>query len=167
MDTIFIPQLAKAPERTEVQQFKEFLSDLETLTPVQGVLKVTHQGNYLEVLGQAETIITLACDRCLQHYNYRLSFDVSELIWLEDEPNPVELPQEQEVSTEDLIETLSPQGYFHPQEWVYQQLCLATPYRALCDATCQGIPTTNNGSQEPMVDQRWAKLAALKQQSSK
>ena len=36
MDAIYIPQLTKAPERTEEIQVNEFLPGLETLTPVRG-----------------------------------------------------------------------------------------------------------------------------------
>jgi uncharacterized protein len=84
MEAIYIPQLAKAPEQTEYIQVKEYFSALETLTPIQGNLRVVHRGNYLEVSAHAETIVTLSCDRCLQQYNHRLSIDPVELIWLEE-----------------------------------------------------------------------------------
>jgi uncharacterized protein len=162
MDAIHIPQLIKAPERTESLQFKEFLSDLDTLIPVQGGLQVTHQVNYLEVSGQAETIVTLTCDRCLQQYNHRLTFKTSEFIWLEAPVNPAELPPEREVLTEELVETLPPHGDFQPDNWVYEQLCLALPYRQLCDSQCPGIAVSDQKAGQPLVDQRWASLAALK-----
>ena len=43
MDAIYIPQLTKAPQQTEVIDFNEAIPGLETLTPVQGQLRVTHQ----------------------------------------------------------------------------------------------------------------------------
>jgi uncharacterized protein len=55
MDAIYIPQLTKAPQQTEVLDFNEAIPGLETLTPVQGQLRVTHQGSYLEVSANAET----------------------------------------------------------------------------------------------------------------
>jgi len=64
MEPIYIPQLTTAPERTEEIQFEEFFSEFETLSPVKGTLVVKHQGNYLEVFAQAETIVTLNCNRC-------------------------------------------------------------------------------------------------------
>lgn len=166
MEAIYIPQLAKAPEQTERLTVREHLPDLETLTPVQGLLRVTHNGTYLEVAAQAETIVTLTCDRCLQQYNYRLQADATELIWLEepaDDPETV-LP-EREVALEELVEAVSPQGHFHPDTWLYEQLCLALPQRQLCDQQCQGIPLENNpaAAAQP-VDSRWASLEALKRQ---
>lgn len=50
------------------------LEDLESLTPVRGWLSVRHGEPVLEVEGEAETIVTLCCDRCLSTYNHTLHF---------------------------------------------------------------------------------------------
>ncbi|MEB3339051.1 MAG: YceD family protein [Leptolyngbyaceae bacterium] len=167
MDTIYIPKLIHAPEQTERLEFEESLQDLETLTPVKGQIQIKHQGNYLEVKAQAETIITLTCHRCLQHYNHRLTINASELIWLDESANESGLDAlEQEVAFEDLVESLPPQGYFDPNLWLYEQLCLEIPQRQLCDLRCPGIQTSDQGSNlsdpQPVVDRRWASLEALK-----
>ncbi|MBD2355565.1 DUF177 domain-containing protein [Tolypothrix sp. FACHB-123] len=163
MDAIFIPQLTKAPERTEEIQVKDFLPGLETLTPVRGTIRVQHQGNYLEVAGQAEAIITCTCNRCLQQYNQRLVVDTKEVIWLDATANQSQdLPLEREVAVEDLVETLPPEGYFYPSEWLYEQMCLALPQRQLCDRNCPGIVNSSAESSEKPVDKRWASLEALK-----
>jgi uncharacterized protein len=164
MEAIHIPGLLKRPEQTEVIEVNEFLPDLETLTPVRGRLQVTHQGNYLEVSAQTETIMTLTCDRCLQQYNHRLTVEASELVWLDElADQPDNGPLERETSLEDLIESLPPHGYFQPDAWLYEQLCLAIPPRKLCDQDCPGIPVTDNGSSAP-TDRRWNALEALKRQ---
>jgi len=160
MEAIYIPQLAKAPEQTEKIAVLHHLSHLETLTPVQGEVLVTHCGNYLDVKGKAEAIVTLSCDRCLQQYNHRIVVDAAEFIWLqraEDDPEADLL--EREVPLDDLIETLEPDGYFRPLDWLYEQFCLAIPPRQLCDTNCQGIPF----DPEPpaQVDRRWASLQSL------
>lgn len=164
MEAIYIPQLASSPEQTEVIQVQEFLADLETLTPIRGRIRVQHHGNYLEVSAQVEAIITLTCNRCLQQYNHRLALDTSEIIWLDEAANhPDDGPLEREVALEDLVERLPPQGYFEPNEWLYEQLCLASPQRQLCDSQCAGIQTTTQESLE-QIDRRWASLEALKKQ---
>lgn len=163
MEPIFIPHLLKAPNQTQVIQVEEFLPGLETLTPIRGQLRVTHQGNYLEVAGKAEAIATLTCHRCLQQYNHRLVVKTSELIWLDDTAEGESaLPLEREVALEDLVETLSPQGYFDPSEWFYEQMCLVIPPRQLCDSQCQGIQATETNHSEATVDRRWASLEILK-----
>ncbi|MEA5618167.1 YceD family protein [Cronbergia sp. UHCC 0137] len=165
MDAIFIPQLIQAPERTEEIQVNEFLPDLETLTPVRGVVRVQHQGTYLDVSGQAETIITCTCNRCLQQYNQRLAVNTQEIIWLDRNANQAEdLPLEREVVIEDLVETLSPDGDFHPGDWLYEQMCLAIPHRQLCDRNCPGIINAVAGIVEETIDSRWASLQNLKKQ---
>jgi uncharacterized protein len=168
MEAIFIPQLTKVPERTEEIQVQEFLPGLDTLTPVRGIIRVRHCGNYLEVFTNAETIITCSCNRCLQQFNHRLAVETSEIIWLDEAANQVDnLPLEREVPLEDLVESLLPEGHFYPNEWLYEQMCLAIPLRQLCDRNCQGITATvskSDSSSEKKVDKRWASLEALKKQ---
>lgn len=166
MRAIYIPELRQAPDQTRVLEVKEHLPDLESLTPVQGTMKVSHGGNYIEVEAQVETIVTLTCNRCLQQYNHRLKADTKELIWLQDELPEADQPGlEIEVPLEDLVETLPPKGYFQPADWLYQQLCLALPARQLCDRNCPGIDTSNVEAQS-QVDSRWSALEILKQQLS-
>lgn len=163
MEAIYIPQLLKAPEKTETIQVQEFLQDLETLTPVRGWIKAKHCGNYLEVSAAAETIITLTCHRCLQQYNHRLVVDTSEIIWLDEAAEQTDmLLVEREIAMEDLVETLPPRGFFEPSQWLYEQLCLELPQRQLCDAKCSGIQPENNDAATALIDKRWASLQALK-----
>lgn len=167
MDAIYIPHLAKAPQQTQTLEFNAHLPDLETLTPVRGTLIVSHRGNYLEVQANAETIITLACDRCLNHYNHRLVVDTSELIWLQESPEAFDGEAlELEVELENLVEALPPQGHFHPDEWLYEQLCLAIPPQQLCDNACPGIAVQRSEAAHPPVDRRWSALSQLKDQLS-
>lgn len=166
MEPIFIPRLLKAPNQQETVSFAENLPDLVTLTPVRGTVTVAHRQTYLEVTGKADTIVTLTCDRCLQNYNTRLQVDTQELIWLQRPDLPEDVPNEREVSVEDLDESVDPHGYFSPADWLYEQLCLELPLRKVCDpAQCPGVEQPEDTSQ-PQIDSRWAKLADLKQQLS-
>ncbi len=166
METIYIPNLLKARERRQAIPIDDFIAGLETLTPVRGEMRVRHGGTFLEITVQAETILTLICDRCLQQYNQRLCLDTSELIWLDKNADmPQNFPQEREIATEDLSETLPPDGHFAPDTWLYEQLSLAMPLRKLCGKSCQQ-PTVNIPENEPLIDSRWAALEALKKQLS-
>ena len=166
MDAIYIPHLTKLKEQTEVIQVQDFLPGLTTLTPIRGKLRIQLRGNFLEVSVKAETIITLTCHRCLQQYNHRLVVDTSEIIWLDETATKLDdAPLEREVALEDLVESLPPLGYFHPSEWLYEQLCLEIPQRQLCDAECAGIQSNDAGNViEPKIDRRWASLEMLKKQ---
>ena len=168
MDKIHLPQLLNAPDCTEVLNFSENITDLETLTPVKGWIKLIHQGAYLDVSAQADTIVTLPCDRCLQQYNHRLTVKASEMIWFQSKSDDelYEPGTEIEVALEDLVETLFPDGDFEPEAWLYEHLCLALPQRKLCDQNCAGIdiPEDVNVSPNATIDHRWAALESLKQQ---
>ncbi len=165
MELISIPSLLKKTDRTQLIKFEEFILELETLTPVRGYLQVTHHGNYLEVKGKSETIITLTCDRCLKQYNYKLAIAPKELIWLNEVTTEKELFHiEAENSVEHLVETLPPNGDFNPREWIYEQICLAVPPRKLCDKNCQGIKLSDMNTSSSISDSRWSALEALKRQ---
>lgn len=164
MEAIYIPHLLKVPKRQLEIIVQDAIAGLDTLTPVKGRIVIRHGSNFLEVIAQAEAIVTLACDRCLQNYNHRLAVDTKELIWLESElVNVDELPHEREVSIEDLSETLSPNGHFEPEKWLYEQLSLAMPLRQLCGEQCEGAAKTSTEATSH-IDSRWSSLAALKDQ---
>ncbi|MFB2875761.1 YceD family protein [Floridanema aerugineum] len=164
MEAIYIPRLTKAPQQTEVIEVDEFFPDLETLTPVRGKIKVAHKGTYLDVSAQAEAIVTLTCHRCLQQYNHRLLVKTSEMIWLDEAADRDDDVLEKETALEDLVESLPPNGYFYPDDWLYQQMCLAIPQRQLCDKNCQGIQLENSSSAGGgTIDSRWASLESLKE----
>lgn len=164
MEAIYIPHLLKAPKRTAEIIVDDAIAQLNTLTPVKGKITVRHGGNFLSVASVAETIVTLTCDRCLQHYNHRLTIDTSELIWLESElENVADLPNEREVSLEDLSETLPPNGHYDPEAWLFEQLSLALPLRKVCGDNCPGASQKATADQE-YQDSRWSSLAILKEQ---
>lgn len=163
MEPIPIPQLLRAPQKTRLLTFQENIADLPTLTPVKGEIQVIHGGTFLEVRGQAEAIVTLTCDRCLQHYNHRLAIEPQEIIWLRDRNElPEYLPPEQELDSEELEESLDPNGTFDPTTWIYEQLSLALPLRNLCNNDCPGTDLPEEAN--PLVDRRWSALSALKDQ---
>ncbi|MBF2056953.1 MAG: DUF177 domain-containing protein [Cyanobacterium sp. T60_A2020_053] len=162
MDKIYIPQLLKMPQHTDKFTFKENFKGLNTLTPVKGTLAVFHRGGFLEIELQADAILTLTCDRCLQTFNHRLEVDTSEIIWLNNDlVNEEKFPLEREITGDDLCESLPPDGYFEVQEWIYEQLSLALPLRQLCNnENCAPPPIPNDNN---LVDGRWAILQQLGQ----
>lgn len=160
MDDIYIPRLLKMPNQKEEIKFNNTIENLATLTPVKGILTVSHGGNFLNVDIVAETIVTLICDRCLQSFNHRLKVETSELILLEHQSElNVNISLEREISIENLSETLNPQGYFEVENWIYQQISLAMPIRKLCGNDCNA-PTPKETEQ--IIDNRWATLQSLK-----
>jgi uncharacterized protein len=164
MEKLYIPQIARAVDATETFEFKEFIEGLETLTPVQGMISVRHVGSFLEVSSIASTIMTLTCDRTLAQFNYRLAIDNSERICLAEPLPESEYPREREIEADDLVESISPTGYFDPAAWLYEQLILAIPYPKIApDAPALEITDTNSlDGSKPSIDKRWEILNSLK-----
>lgn len=155
-------------------QVDQHLSDLQSLTPVRGSLSALHRGNVLELEGEASTIVTLCCDRCLQHYNHPLSFRSHELLWLGEQARRAGLEAEVLLSaegdrssllgleTDELCESIDPSGSFEPEHWMFEQLHLQLPLVNRCGAECPGPPAATGSGQQP-VDPRWAALQRLQQ----
>ncbi len=163
MEKLYIPQIARAVESTESFEFKESIAGFETLTPVQGVINVYHGGSFIEVSAKASAIVTLTCDRTLVQFNYRLAIDTSEMILLAEPLPESEYQKEREIETDDLVESLSPNGYFDPAAWLYEQLILAIPYPKIApDAPALDLTDSkSNSKSEVSVDKRWEILSSL------
>lgn len=147
------------------------IAGLESLTTVQGSIQALHHGTALEVTAEAETIVTLCCDRCLQHFNHPLRAEVHELVELRGQgeagtPTDAELG---EISLElaragmpegaDLDDRLDPAGSFDPERWLFEQLSLRLPLVNRCGDDCPGPARWS--SEATGLDPRWAALQKL------
>ncbi len=111
---VSLAELRALPEGKE-WLVEQRIADLESLTPVRGQVLAIHHGTALEVRGEAETIVTLCCARCLQQYNHGLRAEVQELI---------EFRGGSGLQGEDLDDRLDPMGQFDPERWLFEQLSL-------------------------------------------
>jgi uncharacterized protein len=153
-------------------EINKSLCDLASLTPVRGYVQAIHRGNVLEVEGEASTIVTLCCHRCLQHFNHPLGFRSHELLWLGEQARLQGLESsliEQgeavlNLDPDALTESLDPRGSFDPAHWAFEQLSLQLPAVNRCGADCPGPASW--GSADPGIDPRWAALQSLRQHDS-
>lgn len=145
------------------------LKGLESLTPVRGQVHAVHRGNVLEVEGEASTIVTLCCDRCLQHFNHPLSFSTRELLWLGEDARDAGVDEQAvmdgdgsvlDLDADALTESLDPRGDFDPAHWTFEQLSLRLPLVNRCGSDCPGPATWS--SDPDGGDPRWAALRNLK-----
>lgn len=145
---------------------EQSLEDLDTLTPVRGWIHAVHRGSLLEVEGEAETIVNLCCDRCLQRYNHCLRCQTRELIWLEVDSDTEE-PGAPVSQSDPLTERLDPGGCFDPGRWIFEHLHLQQPLVRRCGSHCPG-PDLSPGqgglrsdAAEEVIDPRWEILRRL------
>ncbi|MEB3266699.1 MAG: DUF177 domain-containing protein [Cyanobacteriota bacterium] len=134
------------------------IAGLTTLTPVRGQIVVRHLGDALELDGQAEAIVTLCCDRCLQHFNHGLKVQQHELLDIVTTPAAT-TPAAGDL---DLVpdERLDPRGTFDPERWFFEQLSLQQPTVNRCGPDCPGPPSWGDG--HGAGDPRWASLGRLR-----
>ena len=150
-------------------EIDQVLPDLASLTAVRGYVQVLHRGNVLEVDGEASTIVTLCCDRCLQHFNHPISFQTHELLWLGEQARQQGLETSLieggeavlDLDPDALSESLDPQGTFDPGHWAFEQLSLQLPAVNRCGPDCPGPASW--GSADAGIDPRWSALQALQQ----
>jgi uncharacterized protein len=84
------------------------------------------------------------------------------MIWLAEPLPESEYPREREVESGDLVESLSPNGYFDPSLWLYEQLILAIPYPKIApDAPALELTDTQERDTNPSLDKRWSVLSTL------
>lgn len=149
----------------------QHLEGLSSLTPVRGQVRAVHRGSVLEVEGEAETIVTLCCDRCLQQYNHPLHVRTRELLWLADpasahdqdalaEEGDALLSIAGDQLLEDLGEGIDPSGNFDPGHWTFEQLSLQLPLVNRCGPDCPG--PVSWGHDPAAGDPRWSALATLR-----
>ena len=160
-------RLLAAPRAWEVNQP---IAGLETLTPVRGQLTAQHHSGVLEVQGAVETIVTLRCDRCLNHFNQALRAEAHELLELAITggpggvlPHPTRPldPTELTPAGDDLDDRLDPEGDFDPERWLFEQLSLRLPLVNRCGPECPGPATWS--SEEGGGDPRWLALRNLRE----
>ena len=169
-------------------QIDQHLDGLPSLTPVRGRVRAVHRSNVLEVEGEASTIVTLCCDRCLQDFNQALGARNRELIWLGeasradgvDEDVVLEsAAQLLDLEADAFTESLDPAGDFDPAHWIFEQLHLLLPVVNHCGELCPGpnlagagkpgagnpgagqaAPEGDSPDADP-IDPRWAALKKL------
>lgn len=164
-------------------QIDQRLEALPSLTPVRGRVRAVHRGNVLEVEGEASTIVTLCCDRCLQDFNQALSCRNRELIWLGEASRSDGVSEDVvlesaaqllDLEADALTESLDPQGDFDPGHWIFEQLHLLLPVVNHCGELCPGpnlagAGATGSGQADAggdapgagPIDPRWAALRQL------
>ncbi len=158
-------------ERGRTWEVAQRIEGLDSLTPVQGSIQAVHHGTALELTAKAETIVTLCCDRCLQHFNHALHAEEHELVELRGpgesgtpsgtalEAWTLELAREGMPEGADLDDRLDPAGSFDPERWLFEQLSLQMPLVNRCGDDCPGPATWS--SAPAAGDPRWAALARL------
>jgi uncharacterized protein len=116
--------------------------DLVFKEPLRGCLSFVNGGDLINIHGNLETTLTLACSRCLTDVAVPLEVEVEEHFPIEDIRNPNRKHEEDE----DYDATVSSVVYLDQgrpildlDELMRQLLVMELPIRTLCDEACKGL----------------------------
>ncbi len=131
---------------------------------------LVRQSELVHVTGHITGHAHVACARCLEEVD--LSIDDAFQFYLRPPLRETDTPEgaEVELSADDLDYGFLVHGIIDIESLVQEQLALALPAKVLCRPDCQGIcqgcgALLNHEPcrcEEPVVDERWAKLRLLK-----
>lgn len=111
-------------------------ADLAFESPIAYDLTVSKMGNDVRVNGPVRCTLRLSCDRCLEGF----SFPVSAYLDIELTPKGGdETPAELELKGEDLNLYVYEGDELELDPYVFEEVMLAVPIKALCDDACKGI----------------------------
>jgi uncharacterized protein len=110
--------------------------DLGFESPIAYELTVSKTGNDVHVSGPVHCSLRLSCDRCLEAF----SFPVSAYLDIELAPKGnAEETSELELKNEDLNLYTYEGDELELDPYVFEEVMLAVPIKALCDEACKGI----------------------------
>lgn len=110
--------------------------DLAFESPIAYELTVSKMGENVRVSGPVQSTLRLSCDRCLEAF----PFPVSGYLDIELAPKGgEETPAELELRNEDLNLYVYEGDELELDPYVFEEVMLAVPIKALCDDACKGI----------------------------
>lgn len=115
----------KRPEDTE----------LNFLTPIAYNLRIAKIGRDFRVTGQVHGSLSLSCARCLDAFSYSIDTDVD----IELRQKPKDLAFELELKDDEMDVYYFEGDELDLDPYVYEEVILSIPIRALCSDTCKGM----------------------------
>ena len=114
-------------------------TEIAFTAPIEWALKVRKIGRDVRLSGPVETVVRLACDRCLADVTFEVKGNLDiELAPKESQP----LEADFELSPDDLNLYFFEGDEIDVDPYVYEEVIVNLPFKALCTDTCKGICPT-------------------------
>ena len=111
-------------------------ADIAFESPIEYEVTVTKMGSNVRVEGPVKSTMQLLCDRCLEPFSLPVSAHLDiELAPKDDQPN---LP-DVELSGDEMDLYYFEGDELELEPYVYEEVMLAIPIKALCSDACKGI----------------------------
>jgi len=105
--------------------------------PLSFQLRLQRTGQFVEVDGHLDAVVTLQCGRCLQYFKQSLS--ESFVLTFSPLGNEKEVTEEVELEAEELGLIIYEDDLLELQEPLQEQLFMTIPINPLCTVSCQGL----------------------------
>lgn len=143
------------------------LDDIEIVEPVTGRVRATNARQNIVVDGEAQTVVTMECARCLSDYRQPLDLTLEAVAPMSYFRALIKgastLPEDEEEAVDDEIASLFDANSLDVLELVRQAIVLQSPLKPLCSPDCAGLPEAaqymNAGG-----DARWQELENWKKE---
>ena len=133
---IKIEDIENAPNKKLRVDFKEFINEIKSNTPINATLEISSLGEFIKVTGNVQGCVVLDCDLCLREFEYHLNLDIEELFvkntLLE------EYGQETELKEGQFITDLAGKDSIDIYDLLYQSVILDFPNKKVCGIKCKG-----------------------------
>lgn len=110
-------------------------TDLNFLTPITYDLKIEKIGEDFRVSGKVHGSLSLSCARCLEEFPYSIDTDLD----IELMQKPKDFANELELRDEEMDVYYFDGDEVDLDPYVYEEVVLSIPVRALCSDACKGI----------------------------
>jgi len=124
-------------ERTDEPSAYGSEDDYRLVSPVHLALDVHKDGHRVRVKGRLQTVIELACSRCLEAFAIPVDAAV-DLVYLPSEKGPLR-GDEHELHDGDFGTAYYDDGVIDLADLVREQVYLALPMKPLCQDACKGL----------------------------
>ena len=133
---IKIEDIENAPNQTLQINFEENLDGINSKSPIRAELEVVSLGEFIEIRGEVQGIVTLECDLCLEEFDYELDFEIEELF----AKNALmdEYGSETEIKDGNFVTDLRGSKDIDIYDLLYQSVILDLPNKKVCGINCKG-----------------------------
>lgn len=149
MITIHIDQLKDKEQRFEFQEQPEAFPVLADMinakacvfsTPIKTRLRAYRIGDIVEVEGYLETVVRLACSRCLSEYETSIASHFA-MTYVQENPDSPEKPpnEDKEIGPDDIGLVPFRGEDINLMDAIQEQVVIAFPIKPLCREKCKGL----------------------------
>lgn len=134
-----LDELENSENKTLYFKFDECIDGIDCVEPIHADLCAKSLGDFVEISGHVNGVVTLECDLCLEKFEHRLDFDIKEVFakgtLLGD---LTESGQEFEIKDGQFVTDLNGEKEIDIYDLLYQSVILSFPNKKVCGINCKG-----------------------------